>query len=176
MKNFLDKFFADPVFSSLLTIIVGILTVVFASVFFDVVSIALGCVALVLGLINVVKYFRTPLEGKYNLLTGLIFGALGLAIIFEPEMLGDLVAVVFGIIILYHGIVNTEHAIAIKKSGYDKWYLSLIFSLITVVAGILLIVLKNVFIDYLAIIIGVIFIIEGILNTWTALKVKKANE
>ncbi len=174
MNNFFNKLFGDPIFSALLTILSGILITIFYAWVLNIVCIILGCVVAVIGLVNIVKYFRTPEDSKYNLFTGLVFGALGLSIVFTPDMLLDIVAVVFGIIILYHGIVNFQNSLIIKKSGYNLWYLSLIFALVTVLAGILLIIFKDI--DYIATIIGVTLIVEGALNTWTAIKVKKANE
>ena len=173
MKNFFKDFLLDSVFVSMLTIVAGILVTVFHSMALDIISILLGCFAVVLGIINIVKYFRQPTVSRYNLLTGLIFGSLGVNVIIYPDTLKDFVAVVCGILILYHGIVNCENAIALKKAGYQFWYMALIFALITVIAGILLIVLKNVFIDSLALTLGIILIVEGTLNTWTAIKVRK---
>ncbi len=172
MKNFLSKFPKDPIFTSLITVIAGILITVFAGSSFKIVAVILGCIAFVLGLINVVKYFNAPAEGGYNLLTGLLFGVSGLAFIFEPGMLSALVAVVLGILILYHGIVYTENAIRIKKTEYKFWYISLIFGLLTGVAGILLIAMREKFGEHLELITGISLIVEGAINTWTALKLK----
>ena len=176
MKNTFNKFLTDPVFSSLLTVVAGILITIFYPLAISIVSIVLGLIATFLGAVNIIKHFKTPIIQKYNLLTGLIFAALGLTIVFNPTVLADLIAVAFGIIVLYHGILNLESAILIKKSGYKLWYISLIFALITIVAGLMLIILKNVFINYLATIIGATLIIEGLLNTWTAIKVKKCTD
>lgn len=176
MKNTFNKFLTDPVFSSLLTVVAGILITIFYPLAISIVSIVLGLIATFLGAVNIIKYFKPPIIQKYNLLTGLIFAALGLTIVFNPTVLADLIAVAFGIIVLYHGILNLESAILIKKSGYKLWYISLIFALITIVAGLMLIILKNVFINYLATIIGATLIIEGLLNTWTAIKVKKCTD
>lgn len=173
MKNTINRILTDPVFSSLLTVLAGILVTIFYPLAISIVSVVLGLIATFLGITNVIRYFKAPEDSKFSLLTGLIFGALGLTIIFEPHVLTDLVAVAFGIIILYHGIVNFESSLIIKKAGYQFWYISLIFALLTIVAGLMLIILKNTFFNYLATIIGVTLIIEGLLNTWTAIKVKK---
>ena len=173
MKNTLNKILTDPVFSSLLTVLAGVLVTIFYPLAISIVAVVLGLIATFLGISNVIKYFKAPEISKNNLLTGLIFGVLGLTVIFEPNVLTDFVAVAFGIIILYHGIVNFESSLLIKKADFKLWYISLIFALLTIVAGILLIILKNVFINYLATIIGATLIIEGLLNTWTAIKVKK---
>ncbi len=175
MKNTFSRILTDPVFSSVLTIIAGILITIFYPMAINVVSVILGLIATILGVTNIVKYFKAPVISKINLLTGLIFGALGITIIFQPSILADLVAVAFGIIILYHGIINLQNSIFIKKAGYKLWYISLIFAFLTIIAGLLLITLKTVFANYLATIIGATLIIEGLLNTWTAIKVKNTN-
>lgn len=175
MKKFFTEILLDPVSRALSTIVAGVLITVFHSVALDIVCIALGCVLAVIGLINIIKYFRTPMDTNFNLLTGLIFAALGITIIIDPASLLDLVAVAFGIIILYHGIVNLQSALLLKKLNYKFWYLALIFALVTVFAGVLLITLKNQIIKDIALISGIILIVEGALNTWTAVKVKKSN-
>ncbi len=172
MKNFLNKVFSDPIVSSFLTIIAGILTVVFSTLAFKMATIILGCLSFILGLVNVVKYFNEPKDGKYNLLTGLLFGISGIAFIFESEILVPIVAVVIGIIVLYHGLINLENSLAIKKSLYKYWYLSLIFALLTGIAGVLLIVMRTKFGSHLELITGITLIVEGVLNAWTAIKVK----
>lgn len=175
MKKFFADFLLDPVSRAISTIVAGILITVFHSVALDIVCIALGCVLAVIGLINIIKYFRAPMDTNFNLLTGLIFAALGITIIVDPASLVGLVAVAFGIIILYHGIVNLQSALLLKKSNYKFWYIALIFALLTVFAGVLLITLKNQIINAIALTAGLILIIEGALNTWTAVKVKNTN-
>lgn len=174
MKNFFNNVISDPIFSALLTVLAGVLITVFHTVAIEIVCVVLGLIATILGLINIIKYFRDPANSKYNLLTGLIFGALGITIIFTPGMLTSLVSVAFGIIILYHGIVNFMNTLLVKKTGYKLWYLLLIFALITIIAGILLIVFRSI--AHIATVIGVTLIVEGALNTWTAIKVKKSND
>lgn len=176
MKNFFTKLFLDPIFSSLVTIVAGILITIFYSQAIDIICRLIGCAAILLGLFDIIKYFRAPVEFKINLLTGLILGALGISIALNPTGLQNFVAVVIGIIVLYHGIVNFQSSLAIKKTGYKFWYISLIFALLTLVAGILLIALKHLFGNALATVIGVTLIVEGVLNTWTTIKVKSSND
>jgi len=175
MKKFFADFLSDPVSRAISTVIAGILITVFHSVALDIVCIALGCILTVIGFINIIKYFRKPMDTNFNLLTGLIFAALGITVIIDPSSLIGLVAVAFGIIILYHGIVNLQSALQLKKLNYKFWYIALVFALLTVFAGVLLITLKNLMLDAIALTAGLILIVEGALNTWTAVKVKKTN-
>lgn len=175
MKKFFADFLLDPVSRAISTIVAGVLITVFHSVALDIVCIALGCVLAVIGLLNIIKYFRAPMDTNFNLLTGLIFAAFGIAIIVTPTSLINFVAVAFGIVILYHGIVNLQSSLLLKKLNYKFWYLALIFALLTVFSGVLLIALKNQIMDAIALTAGVILIVEGALNTWTAVKVKNKN-
>ena len=54
-----------------------------------------------------------------------------------------MIAVVFGIFIVYNAIVDMQSAITMKKGGYVYWYVALIISLVTLLSGIILILLKN---------------------------------
>ena len=112
---------------------------------------------------------------NFNLLTGLVAGAIGIGIIADPSALMGLIAVAFGIIILYHGIINLQNAMLLKKLNYQFWYVALIFACFTILAGALLMILKDKLIDAIALVSGIILICEGALNTWTAVKVKKTN-
>ncbi len=173
MKKFFSEFFLDPVYHALTTVILGILVVVFHKLILDIACIILGAILALIGIINIIKYFRLQGEAKYNLLSGLIFGALGASIIISPDALEGLAAIAFGILILYHGIVNLENSIKLNKDKYKYWYIALVFSLLTIAAGITLIVLKKA--SMLPLAAGIVLIVEGVLNTWVAIKVKKTN-
>lgn len=175
MKRFFSDFLSDPVCHALLTVIAGIIITFFHSVALDIVCIAFGAILAVIGLVNIIRYLRSPIGANFTLFTGLIFGALGISVVFNPDSLDSLVAAAFGIIVLYHGIINTSCAFRLKNIGYDYWYISLIFAVLTAAAGITLIVLQNTIIDIIALIAGITLIVEGVLNTWTAIKVKNSN-
>jgi uncharacterized membrane protein HdeD (DUF308 family) len=175
MKKFLNDFLSDPVTRALSTIIAGLLIIVFHSIALDIVALVLGSILVALGVVNIIKYFKSPLDMNLNLLTGLVAGAIGIGIIADPSALMGLIAVAFGIIVLYHGIVNLQNALLLKKLNYKFWYISLIFACSTILAGAILMILKDKLIDAIALVSGIILIVEGALNTWTAVKVKKTN-
>ena len=94
----------------------------------------------------------------------------------HPEAFLSMVAVVFGIFIVYNAIIDLQSALTMKKGGYVYWYVALIISLATLASGIILILLKNKAAEAIALATGIILIIQGIMNIWVAVKVKKFNE
>lgn len=175
MKKFFSDIFSNSVARAIFTIVAGLLITIFHTIALDIVALVLGSILIALGVINVINYFKAPMDMNFNLLTGLIFAAFGIGIVANPSALMSLIAVAFGIIVLYHGIVHLQSALLLKKINYKFWYIALIFASLTILAGILLMVLKDRFIDGIALVSGLILIVEGAFNTWTQVKVKKTN-
>ena len=175
MKKFFFDFSSDSIAHAIFTILIGVLITIFHTVALDIVALVIGSVLIALGVVNIIRYFKAPMDMNFNLLTGLIFAAFGIGIVSNPSALMSLIAVAFGIIVLYHGIVHFQSALLLKKLYYKFWYIALIFASLTILAGILLMILKDKFIDGIALVSGLILIVEGALNAWTQVTVKKTN-
>ncbi len=176
MKNFFKKIWEDYITSAVVTVVLGILITVFHSVAIDIVCILFGLAAALIGLVGIIKYVRAPqAANRFELLSGLVLCAIGIYIICKPSMLENLVAVAFGIIILYHGILDFQNTHLLKKHNYKYWPIALVIAILTVLAGLVLIILKNQAIRSLALIVGIMLLVEGLTDIWVAVKVKKIN-
>ncbi len=176
MKNFFKKIWGDYITSAIVTVIFGILITVFHSVAIDIVCILFGLAAALIGLVGIIKYVRAPqAANRFDLLSGLVVCAVGIYIICKPSMLENLVAVAFGIIILYHGILDFQNTHFLRKANYKYWVAALVIAILTAVAGIVLIILQNQAIKSLALIVGIMLLVEGLTDIWIAVKVKKIN-
>lgn len=175
--KFLEKLWSDNLISAFLTIIIGILIALLHKYALGTVCVVVGIVAVVVGIMLLVRYFRMPSElNRFMLLLALILGAIGVYLIAHPDAFLSIVAVVFGIYIIYNAIIDLQSAITMKKAGYVYWYAALIISLVTLAAGVILILLKNLAADVVALTTGIMLIAQGIMNIWVAVKVKKFNE
>lgn len=176
MKEFFNNLWKDYVFSAVTTIIAGVLITLFHSVAIDIVCIVLGIITLILGVISIMRFIKEPyISNRLGLFLGLILSAVGIYIICVPAVLENLVAVVFGIIIIYHGIIDCVQTVTMQRSGYKYWFIGLIISILTVLAGIIMIILQNKVIQSLTLLLGLFLIVEGAMNLWMAVKVKKIN-
>lgn len=176
MKEFFENLWKDYVLSAIVTVIAGVLITVFYRYALDIVCVVLGIAAIIMGIFSIIRYIRYPMAlNRFSLLMGLIFCAIGIYIVVKPSMLINIVAVVFGILILFHGIVDVQQTVALKRAGYRYWPLALVFSILTLAAGIVFIVLPKDVIQSITLVLGITLIVEGTMDLWTAIKVKKIN-
>ena len=60
IMKFLEKFWADNLGTAILTVIVGLLVTLLYKFALDMVCIIMGAVAVVIGIVLLIKYFRVP--------------------------------------------------------------------------------------------------------------------
>ena len=175
--KFLKKLWADNLISAIITIALGLLIALLHKYALGTVCVIVGIIALVFGLILLIRYFRAPQDqNRFMLLLALVLGSVGVYLVLHPEAFLSMIAVVFGIFIIYNAIIDMQSAITMKKGGYDYWYAALIISLVTLASGIILILLKNKAAEIVALTSGIMLALQGIMNIWVAVKVKKFNE
>ena len=175
MKEFLKNLWMDYVLAAVITVLAGLLITVFYQVAMDVVCVLLGIIAVLIGLFSMFRYFKAPAGSQYIMLMSLIFCAIGIYIICNPVILQNVVAIVLGIGIIYHGIIDLQNTVIMSRARYPYWWVALLISLVTLAAGIVLIVLQNTAIQSLTLIAGIMLMVEGLMDIWVAVKVKKFN-
>ena len=173
MKDFLKQLWMDYVLAAVVTVLAGVLITIFYQVAVDVVCILLGVIAVLIGLFSMFRYFKAPAGSQYIMLMGLIFCAIGIYIICNPVILQNVVAIVLGIVIIYHGIIDLQNTVIMSKAKYPYWWVALLLSLVTLAAGIVLIVVQNTAIHSLTRVAGIMLMVEGLMDIWVAVKVKK---
>ena len=129
---------------------IGVLFVVFKAGMLNWLLTVAGIVFIALGVYDIIKK---------NLTNGLIEVAIGVIIILGGWLFVEIVLIVFGALLVVKGITDL---VPLFQSS-SKNVMAIIIALLTIIAGILLIVSKWVVMDWFFIVIGVMFIIEGAL-------------
>ena len=128
---------------------------------------AFGAVVLITGVVCLVQYVRIRGSGfaaPFFLVAGVITAALGLFTLARPEVVASFLPVVFGIFILVDGFSRIGTAVDLARRQGDKWWLMMLFSLLSIALGILLLV--NPFGAAVSVVMlcGVLLIVEGVVN------------
>ena len=136
----------------------------------------LGGVLLAYGVIQIAIYLfnreRTIiLQGM--MILGIVFAVLGLWILLKPEMIMMAVPVIVGVLIAIHGLHNVVQAFALKKDGYESWWLAFLMGLLTLIFGGVLIYNPFKAIELVARIIGIFLIYDGVSDIWILSRVFK---
>ena len=139
-------------------------------------STLLGSMLLIYGLAQVVLYLinkeRTMLS-QGMMVFGIVLSVIGIWILTSPEMIIMAVPVIVGVLIVIHGVHNVVQAIALKKDGYDRWWLAFLFGALTVVLGGILVYNPFEVAETVVRFIGIFLIYDGVSDIWILSRVFK---
>ena len=128
---------------------------------------AFGAVVLITGIVCLIQYARIRGSGfaaPFMLVGGVITAGLGLFTLARPAVVASFLPVVFGLFILIDGCSRIGTAVELARRQADRWWLVLLFSVLSIALGILLLV--NPFGAAVSVVMlcGVLLIIEGAVN------------
>ena len=157
---------------SVLYCVLGILLITMPELSITALGILLGIGMIVFGIVKIVGYFSKDLfrlAFQYDLAFGGLLIALGIIVLVNPEHLLSFFCIVMGIAVLCDGLFKIQIAIDSKPFGIKTWWVILAFAIITVAAGILLIIRPAEAAHVLTIFLGISMLADGILNLIVAL-------
>ena len=154
--------------SAILCVLLGIVLLVYPDTSITVVCRVVGAIVLITGLGFVGSYLRvgrTRWFGKIELVFGSIFAILGGFVMLYPLGIVSIVPLVFGILLVYHGIANMKQALELRQYKDKGWWLPVLIAATTIVLGV--IIMRNPFgtIEMLMRIIGICILYDGLMNT-----------
>ena len=117
---------------------------------------AFGVVVLITGIVCLIQYAR--IRG-----TGFTAG-LGLFTLAKPQVVASFLPVVFGIFIVVDGCSRIGSAIDLAKRKGEKWWMLLLFSIVSIALGALLIWHPFGAAVSVVMLCGILLIVEGALN------------
>ena len=144
-------------FSAILYIALGLLFIIFRGKTVEWAMTIAGIVFLVSGALDVIKK---------NYTSGGISLIIGAAIILLGWLLTDIVLKVLGILVAVKGIISLLESFKSKKINVVE----IVYTALTVIAGILLVFATGEIINTIILIAGIIFVIDGVLGLLPLLK------
>ncbi|MBO5623523.1 MAG: DUF308 domain-containing protein [Butyrivibrio sp.] len=176
MKDLLKNKTFSYCIQAILTIIIGVVLIIWTGDSIRLVARALAALLVLVGVVTVISYF---LRKDRNVVSstgfgiGIIIAAVGVWIFINPDTFTDFIPKLFGIFILLSGILNLWQTITLMRSKYGYWSFSLLFAVITVGMGIVLLLEPTFIKNIIVTLIGVFLIIDGGSNLWTISRVAK---
>lgn len=179
MDNFLKKFKANDLLSSLIFVVIGLVLLIWPGTSTQVVCMVLGGVLLAYGIIQIVLYLFAKEKTLYHqgmLILGIILSVIGAWILLKPEMIIAAVPVIMGIIIVMHGLHNVVQGLQLKGMDYEKWWIAFALGIVTVVLGSILIYNPFSVVNTVVRVIGAFLIYDGISRIWITSRVSKSRK
>lgn len=139
--------------------VIGVLLCIFQSGSLNILMTVVGALFIVLGIMDLIKNKQTT--------RGIIELALGAVVIVCGWLVVDIVLLVLGIILIVKGILELVQ-------NYKAGFVANLSSIMLLVMGVLLVISKWALVDVMCIVVGVLFVINGVLALFgKTIKVKR---
>ena len=132
----------------------------------------LGGVAVLFGLMRVIGYFIRDLDGvglRYDFATGAFAIVAGAFMLWRAREVGEVMSVVIGLFILVDCVFKLQVAMDSKRMGASSWWVTLLFTCVSLVLGLLLIFDTFKGQKVLSIMMGIALIADGLQNLCTVI-------
>ena len=174
MKDFIKNYSRNSILISALLIILSIFLIFTPSISLKVIVIAIGVIIAANGVLHTASYFSTPQDLKmfsFELAMGIISLIVGLVFIFNPDIVNTFISFIIGAWIILKSITSLQLAFNMKSST-DKWLITLILSIFTLILGIVM--LFNPFASNILVsACGIVLLVCEIANIIEIITIKK---
>ena len=151
--------------SAILTIALGAVLVIWPDWSGRILCYLLGAALILMGGIQLIVCIRAERIGfysKFSMLMNIILILLGVWVCIRPDTVLSLVPVIIGIVMQIHGCMDLQFTMDIKHAGSGKWWIALIFALVTLTLGVFLVMHPFLAFEITMLIIGIGLLYDGI--------------
>lgn len=143
----------------------GICLIIWPGISAEILCYAFGAILLIIGAIRIVCYFQrciSVLWHKYELPLGLLDLLVAIYFFFHPNNVLMILPIIVGIVIIVDSAFHLQTALELRISGAKRWWVVLIFSILSILVAIGLI--HNPFKGSMTLMIylGITLVINGI--------------
>ncbi len=174
MKETLKRVKADVILSAILCLVLGVVLILWSAETIKILCRILAAGLAIIGVINIISYFRDKRMHMFSGVLGLIVLLIGVWLFLRPDSVASLIPIVIGVILAVHGIQDIKLAIETKRNGYEKWWSVLLMGIISLTLGVVCIVYAFGLISLALKLIGVALIYDGLSDLWIVSRVSKS--
>lgn len=149
----------------LIFVLSGICMIIYPVLFAYAICYVLGGICVLYGIMRLVGYFSKDLYKiafQFDLALGIASVILGCALIFCSKEILSFIPLIIGVFTLISAALKIQSAFDAKKFGLKKWWVLLVFSLLTLGLGLFLIVCPFKSMALLIVMLGITLMTDGI--------------
>lgn len=139
MKFNLKEFDWYSFLTAIVMLIVGLVILIWPEVANRALAYTLSSLVALLGLVRTFFYFKRHESASPFSFGGLTLGltlmAIGVFLLFEPEVLIGILPVLLGALLIFSGFGSLQTAVSLMGLKIQKWYVPLIFSVLALACG-----------------------------------------
>lgn len=164
------------ILTSLFSIVLGLVLVIWPDATKLAVGYLIGAALVIFGVVQIVRYFVYEVQldlFRYDFVAGLLLLGAGVFLLMRPQVIVSVLPVLLGIVILIDGAVKIQQSMDLLRAGYGRWWLVMLFAVLSLAAGVLLLVDPFDAASTLMMLIGIALIYNGATDLWTLSRVAK---
>ena len=142
MRDLTKRIFWASIASTLVMLIFGILLFIFPETVIKSVAIAMGVIFIMIGVIPIINYFRFRATGfttTFSFLLGIFCIVAGLILLMNVNILGTIIPILTGVWMIINSINRISISMDLRDDKIPFWVITFIYAILTLVAGVLLI-------------------------------------
>lgn len=159
-EKFLKRSSWTDIVISIIFVLLGTLLVAKPNETLGAISIILGVVFIAMGVLKLVEYYTSDSKEDYLLVMALVAVIVGVLILFASDTILSLFRIILGIWILVAGIMDLQIVLEWKQFKSPYWIVSLVFAILMMLAGIVVLVNKDILLKTM----GMIVVVYGVLD------------
>ena len=175
MAELFSKMKQGSMMTSILCIVFGVLFCIWPGSILTILCRIVGAALLIMGVVLLVMAWRINeiLGRSVRLVPGVVCLVLGIWILLRPGTFLVLIPILIGILLVYHGIKDFIFCVEVKRGSDAKWWIGLVFAVLTLLLGLLLIFRAWKALEIGMIVVGIVLIYDGICGVWLNRKASK---
>lgn len=142
MKELTKKIFWTSVISTIVMLLFGILLYTFPETVIKSITIGLGVIFIMIGIVPIINYFRFRKSGistTFSFMMGVFCIIVGLILLMNENILGIIIPIITGVWMIINGINRIAIAMDLRDEKISIWSITLIYAIITLIIGVLLV-------------------------------------
>lgn len=159
-KKFLKKSGWTDIVISLIFVIFGIMLISRPEAIVSIISIVLGGIFIVMGILKVIDYYSNGKQDSYLIAISVVMILVGIIIMFCADIILSVFRILIAIWIIYSGIMNLQTAIVWKDYKSRLWLITLLLAIVTIIVGVYILANTGAILQT----IGIAILVYGIAN------------
>ena len=175
MRDRFERFSRNNVLLSVLMVVLGLLLLLWPGKTLEVAAKILGVALLVGAVICCVSWYRDRgVAGRdyTSLALGILCLVAGLVVFIAPRGVITLLPKLIGIAVLINGVINLAQALELRNVG-QSWTSSMAMAVLTIAMGLFLLVFAFSAMEVAVMVVGGVFVYNGVSNLWIESRYKK---
>ena len=176
LKFRFERFSRNNVLLSIVMVVLGLVLIIWPGKSLTLAARVLGVALLIGAAGSAISWYRERNnEGaSYTTLAiAILCLAAGLIVLIAPKGVITLLPKLIGLVVLVNGVINLAQALELRKEGQSSWTSSMVMAALTILAGGFLLFFAFGAMKAAVMVIGGVFVYNGVSNLWIESRYRK---